>query len=79
MRSEPIPFECRDGVQFSIAFNKKADTASLMFAGHSTPEILENKKLASGIEYGNDDYAFREHQSVTKLVDLTQDDRAIRN
>ncbi|HEU0118208.1 MAG TPA: hypothetical protein VFR09_06195, partial [Alphaproteobacteria bacterium] len=63
-----------DGVQFSIAFNKKGDTASLMFAGHSTAEILENRRLASGIEYGNDDYAFREHQGAVKLIDLTEDE-----
>jgi membrane-bound inhibitor of C-type lysozyme len=66
----PLEFHCEDGKGFAISFVK--DGAILIFHDQSGTKILTNDHVASGIEYSNDGYVFRQYQGKTALTELTQ-------
>ncbi|MDD4616717.1 MAG: hypothetical protein PHW76_06360 [Alphaproteobacteria bacterium] len=61
-------FACTNNVKLNVTFSKNRRFAYIVFPDSGIKEILKDTHIASGMEYGNGEVFFIEHQGHSELV-----------
>jgi hypothetical protein len=63
-------FTCRNGNKFTVTFTTNKTAAYLKLKDGKEPELLKSHSVAAGIEYGNKNYVFSEHNEHVTLMHI---------